>query len=691
MQLFRLIFVFDYDLSALYQSNITAGTAHIRSRLASNSYDFSPVLIIMILFFLSISMVCGQDLNELGGVVINQLPINRNRIIASPSIAIMEDGTYIASHDIFRRGTTTGSCDRGAADTYVFRSMNKGRSWTRVSIIKNIGAATLFTNGRFVYILGVNGQCKIIVQKSPNKGRAWGSAHEIEKAPRGMTPNPPVIYNNRIWFAYGGKGAMSAPRSASVLDSEAWTFTNQVNPASNWLNGKFTYWTEAQIVASPQTGVVVLPKTHDLPYTGLIKVVDETKVDFDPNTGFARLPGAGIKFGCIYDSVSKKFYALTNPILSVHAGLKVSGGIRNTGAVLSSMDLKNWYVEKIFLYSPHIRFEAFQYFNFAIDGDDMAVISRTALKIGDERPDRGHESNILSFHVIKNFRNLKREQVLIADTGNNRVLRYEATLTTRLAPLGNFTNRTTMTRPMGITQGLDGDFYISEQIPGGRVLKFSSTGKTFKGVIATGNVDFTGTPESLITGEDGHLYMTVAFGSQSNKVYKINSNTRQVTLFIPRSFSSSTGSGTLNEPRGMALGADGHLYVADRANDRIRKFNGSTGEFMGNLTTDQRRPQALAWDPTGQRLLFSRRTTDSDNDIARVYLSGKVLTLYSKKDIGLTLGVQSLEGRVYWTDYKRNKIYVITSEAEKLKAVSVSTGLKSPGNMARVLLSPTGL
>jgi DNA-binding beta-propeller fold protein YncE len=631
----------------------------------------------------------GPDLSELGGIVIDQLPIpeyfwDEERFIGSPSIAIMEDGTYIASHDIFRPGGKTTN------QTKVFRSTNKGQSWTWVSTINNISFATLFTDGRFVYIMGRSGQNKIIVQKSINKGSSWGAAHVIGEAPSGMTPSPPVIHNNRIWFAYGGRGAMSAPLSASVLDGDAWTFTSQAPRAKNWFEG--AHWTEAQIVSSPQTGVVVLPKTHGFPYTALIKVTDSKTVELDKNTGFAHLPGAEKKFACVYDPVSQKFYALTNPVLSVHTEHHEGPSLtRNTGAVFSSTDLKNWNVEKIFLYSPNINYEAFQYFNFAIDGDDLAVVARTALETGGRKPPRGHDANILSFHVIKDFRNLKREQVLVADTNNNRVLRYEANLTTRLAPLGNFTNQTAMTKPMGIAQGPDGDVYISEQIPGGRVLRFSSTGRTFKGVVATGDVDFTGTPESLIFGQDGNLYMTVAFGSRSNKIYKINTVTRQVTLFVPSSSSSRAGSGTLNEPRGIAVGPEGHLYVADRGNDRIRKFNGFTGEFMGNLTTNQRRPQALAWDPTGQRLLFSRRTTDADNDIARVLLSGKVLTLYTKTDIGLALGVQSLEGRVYWTDYNKNRIYVITNEANKTKATSVSTGLNRPGNITRVILSPTGL
>jgi hypothetical protein len=60
------------------------------------------------------------------------------------------------------------------------------------------------------------------------------------------------------------------------------------------LNGTFTFWSEGQIIASPHTGVVALPKIHGLPYTARIHMsglfgepLDQAA--FNPNTGlFAR-------------------------------------------------------------------------------------------------------------------------------------------------------------------------------------------------------------------------------------------------------------------------------------------------------------------------------------------------------------------------------------------------------------------
>jgi hypothetical protein len=675
----------------------------------------------MLLLVLLIPQVWSQDQDALGGVVIAQLSTGDvTRFIGSPSIVILEDGTYLASHDFFTDDSPQ------TYETRVFRSMDRGQSWVGVSTVNNLGWATLFTHGGLVYIMGTNREGNNVIRHSTNQGNSWGAGHGIGNRPNN-TPSPPVIYHDRIWFAArGGTGAISAPLTANLLDPDAWTYTHHVSTegSETWLNGTFDSWSEGQIVASPHTGVVALPKIHGLPYTARIHMsglLGEPleQAAFNPDTGFARLPGAEKKFACVYDAVSQKFYALTNPVLSVHANdpFWKPELIRNAGVVLSSMDLKTWRVEKIFLYSPNIDREAFQYFNFVIDGDDLAVVSRTALQVGSQWPPRGHDSNILSFHRITNFRQLTREQVLVADTESNRVLRYEANLTPRLAPLDTFDERNlaAMTQPMGVAQSPDGDVYISERKAGGRVLRFSASGLVFKEVMATEGVDFTGWPESLAFGEEGYLFMTVALGPDSDKIYRIDPSTKRVTLVVPSSFSSSAGRGTLRDPHGIALGPDGRLYVADRGNDKIRIFFRGTGEFLGDLTS-QPSPLALALHPTGQHLLFSRRTTKfgclpqhpcyTDDIIAQVYPGGDVVIRYPGSDlsmvldspIGQALGVQSLAGRVYWTDSKQGAIYVARPHLTKYRSYPgpyhrfrPHLSLRGPGNMARVLVYLTGV
>jgi len=61
-------------------------------------------------------------------------------------------------------------------------------------------------------------------------------------------------------------------------------------------------------------------------------------------------------------------------------------------------------IATVFLESPNVDFEAFQYLAYDFDGEDLVVASRTAFEVGDGKPPRGHDSNLTTFHRIKDFR-----------------------------------------------------------------------------------------------------------------------------------------------------------------------------------------------------------------------------------------------------------------------------------------------
>jgi hypothetical protein len=106
-----------------------------------------------------------------------------------------------------------------------------------------------------------------------------------------------------------------------------------------------------------------------------------------------------------YDSVSETFYALSNPVMPEDADKGWPPElVRNTAALMSSKDLRTWRTERIFLKSPNVDYEAFQYLNADIDGEDLVIASRTAFDVGGRRPPRGHDSNLITFHRIADFR-----------------------------------------------------------------------------------------------------------------------------------------------------------------------------------------------------------------------------------------------------------------------------------------------
>ena len=183
-----------------------------------------------------------------------------------------------------------------------------------------------------------------------------------------------------------------------------------------------------------------------------------------------------------YDPVSKRFYILDNPVLPAHYGRTTRALARTTAAMLSSKDLHHWNVEKIFLFTPNIDDgtwgEAFQYFNFDFDGDDLVLVSRTSFLVGDYKPPRGHDSNLLTFHRIKNFRTASPEHFFTIDADRGRVLRFESTQHAD-APLGEFAlgrrfDGKPLAQPTGLAQDANGDVYIGER--SGRVLRFDAFG-----------------------------------------------------------------------------------------------------------------------------------------------------------------------------------------------------------------------
>src|SRR5262249_44998120 len=66
----------------------------------------------------------GPDPSRAPGTVIAPRPAASETYIGSPSLAVLADGTYLASHDLFGPGSTK---DR----TAVYASVDRGKTWAR--------------------------------------------------------------------------------------------------------------------------------------------------------------------------------------------------------------------------------------------------------------------------------------------------------------------------------------------------------------------------------------------------------------------------------------------------------------------------------------------------------------------------------------------------------------------------------
>lgn len=180
------------------------------------------------------------------------------------------------------------------------------------------------------------------------------------------------------------------------------------------------------------------------------------------------------------------------------------------------------------------------------------------------------------------------DNVFVADYGNNKIRKISPNrVVTTYAGNGSASSvlgtgvNASLNRPYDITGTTNGNIYVTEDL-GNRVVKISPSGSVgFVRLLAgSGTVGFNddnstrssfNRPTGIVTDNNGNIYVADAL---NNAIRKITS-TGTVTSI------SRNGRGYINgnisiakfyNPKGLAIDADGNLYVGDYGNHSIRKI-----------------------------------------------------------------------------------------------------------------------
>jgi len=112
------------------------------------------------------------DFSNVPGVVINHIPASEERYIGSPSIAVLPDGSYVATHDEFGPKSKYHS----AAITHVFRSADKGKTWKESARIEGAFWSTVFVHRKALYLIGTTKEYgDLVIRRSNDGGTTWTS------------------------------------------------------------------------------------------------------------------------------------------------------------------------------------------------------------------------------------------------------------------------------------------------------------------------------------------------------------------------------------------------------------------------------------------------------------------------------------------------------------------------------------
>ena len=196
----------------------------------------------------------------------------------------------------------------------------------------------------------------------------------------------------------------------------------------------------------------------------------------------------------------------------------------------------------------------------------------------------------------------------IADSGNMRVRKIPSVASvgpsiTTVAGSGVYSysgdggqaNKAQMNLPHGVAVAVDGSVYVSDSA--NNVVRKAAVNGTISTIAGNGSAGFGGdagngpvaqlnAPEGVAVDKLGNVYIA---DSANNRVRKVAS-TGTITTFAGTGTAGSTGDGgaaasaQLNAPFGLALDAAGNLYVTEFGGNRVRKVSvsGTISTVAGN-------------------------------------------------------------------------------------------------------------
>ena len=371
------------------------------------------------------------------GVIIDKSPDFANLYLGSPSIEILPDGTYIATHDFF------GPVENLDLRTHVFESKDKGQTWKLIAKIPNQRASYLFYLNDALYAIGwtpgegfrdatKDTMCAVTISKSTDGGHSWTTPNDSKTGrlvggTKDMSvfcdPAPVLIHNGRVWKEVEKMGdfnrdskprfymtqynpmCASAPVDCDLLDASNWTFSNYVP----WVVQEDSHgWAEGNVLPTPEGKMIIQMRVDDAVRDGKgaqIQLSDDGKVaTWDPQTGFVEMPGGCKKFVIKYDEQTKKYWSLVNWIHPDDVDAPDKERTRNTLALVCSKDLKSWEIRNIVYRRADLTI-GFQYVDWRIEGDDLVCVCRLAW----DGAHNCHDANYFTFFRLNDFRNLTRK------------------------------------------------------------------------------------------------------------------------------------------------------------------------------------------------------------------------------------------------------------------------------------------
>lgn len=319
--------------------------------------------------------------------------------------------------------------------TYLSSSTDGGCSWKHLGTVPFSDATAIVQNGA-LYLMGQYRQgTDWLIMRSDDEGRTWTDPVTLFEGRYWNCQTSMVRRNGHLYWAmsdmpdsghWHATVAVACDLSRDILDPATWRVSAPVEPpypmlcsrdarAEQWEGSMGTGGLSCLEPNVVQVGdrLIALSRAVISGYTtanmGVVFDItddgDGLRLDF---TQFSPIPGGQCKFFVLFDDVTDLFFLLTNLPTDSHDALGIrpdeyNGGVGNERRLLYlfyGRDALNWFPAGCVARMPHM-LQSFMYPSAVIDGEDIALISRTSKDARNQ-----HDADLCTFHRIRNFRDL---------------------------------------------------------------------------------------------------------------------------------------------------------------------------------------------------------------------------------------------------------------------------------------------
>ena len=375
-------------------------------------------------------------------VVIAESPAPDSVFLYTPGIVEGFDGRLVVSVDYGGPGTSVLDGPRSDFGDYksgnqirILLSDDEGKTWRETSARIPMMHEILFKAGKSLYMIGHSG--RLLITRSDDNGETWSEPSVLCPEPRWHQSCAPVdIHDGKVtlvyekWVSDGhpwpgvGPVLLQAKVDDDLTEASSWKFSDLYNP-------------DEDMEASRPSGIPLTdPGKAGILETNVIRVYDEKNPFYDPSGKsvvlmmrasvgipdigvmmrgvekpdgslavekltkngremfFAHIPGADLKFYVVYDPESRLYWLL-------HSQMDGRMNYRRRLALSYSPDLLKWTFAGLVAVGPADN-AARHYASMIIHGDDLLIVSRS----GDEQARNSHDGNLVTFHRVKDFKDL---------------------------------------------------------------------------------------------------------------------------------------------------------------------------------------------------------------------------------------------------------------------------------------------